>query len=67
MPAPTAVRITGLDPSDRAPEALPILAAMVAEDRVLLPAWRTYTLAAVSDAHRDLEARRVHGKAVLLP
>ncbi|MFJ7305909.1 NADP-dependent oxidoreductase [Streptomyces sp. NPDC099088] len=61
------VRTTGLDPSDRTPEALPILAAMVAEKRLLLPDIHAYSLAAASDAHQDIEARRLKGRAVLIP
>jgi NADPH:quinone reductase-like Zn-dependent oxidoreductase len=29
--------------------------------------WRTYPLARAAQAHADLEARRNHGKIVLLP
>jgi len=59
------VRFTGADPADRAPEALPELAALIASGRLSLPVWRTYPLAEAARAHADLEARRNHGKIVL--
>jgi NADPH:quinone reductase-like Zn-dependent oxidoreductase len=61
------VRFTGADPADRAPEALPELAALMAEGRLDVPIWRTYPLAQAAQAHADIEARRNHGKIVLLP
>ena len=61
------VRFTGADPADRAPEALPELAALMAGGRPAVPIWRTYPLARAAQAHADLEARRNHGKIVLLP
>jgi NADPH:quinone reductase-like Zn-dependent oxidoreductase len=61
------VRFTGADPADRAPEALPELAALMAEGRLAVPIWRTYPLARAAQAHADLEARRNNGKIVLLP
>ena len=61
------VRFTGQDPSDRAPEALPELAALLAAGRLDVPVWRTYPLAAAAQAHADLDARRNHGKLILLP
>ena len=61
------VRFTGADPADRAPEALPELAALMADGRLAVPIWRTYPLARAAQAHADLEARRNHGKIVLLP
>jgi len=61
------VRFTGQDPADRAPKALPELAALMAEGRLTVPVWRTYPLAQAARAHADLEAGRNHGKIVLLP
>jgi NADPH:quinone reductase-like Zn-dependent oxidoreductase len=61
------VRFTGADPADRAPEALPELAALMAAGRLDVPIWRTYPLAQAAQAHADIEARRNHGKIVLLP
>jgi NADPH:quinone reductase-like Zn-dependent oxidoreductase len=61
------VRFSGADPADRAPEALPELAALMADGRLAVPIWRTYPLAQAAQAHADIEARRNHGKIVLLP
>jgi NADPH:quinone reductase-like Zn-dependent oxidoreductase len=61
------VRFTGADPADRAPEALPELAALMAAGGLDVPIWRTYPLAQAAQAHADIEARRNHGKIVLLP
>jgi NADPH:quinone reductase-like Zn-dependent oxidoreductase len=61
------VRFTGADPADRAPEALPELAALMADGRLTVPIWRSYPLAQAAQAHADIEARRNHGKIVLLP
>jgi len=56
------VRFTGADPSDRAPEALPELAALMAAGKLTIPVWRTYPLAEAARAHADLEAGRNQGK-----
>jgi len=61
------VRFTGADPADRAAEALPELASMIAAGKLTIPIWRTYPLAQAARAHADLEARRNHGKIILLP
>jgi len=61
------VRFTGADPADRAPEALPELAALLAEGRLSLPVWRSYPLEDAAKAHADLDSHRNHGKLVLLP
>ena len=61
------VRFTGADPTDRAPEALPELAALLAEGRLSLPIWRSYPLGEAAQAHADLDANRNQGKLVLLP
>src|ERR1700733_6508668 len=53
------VRFTGADPPD--------LAALMAQGRLDVPIWRTYPLAQAAQAHADIEARRNHGKIVLLP
>jgi NADPH:quinone reductase-like Zn-dependent oxidoreductase len=61
------VRFTGQDPADRAPEALPELAALLADGGLSVPVWRTYPLAEAARAHADLDAGRNHGKVILLP
>lgn len=61
------VRFTGADPSDRAPEALPELAALMAAGKLTIPVWRTYPLAEAARAHADLEAGRNQGKIILIP
>jgi len=61
------VRFTGADPTDRAPEALPELAALMADGKLTVPIWRSYPLAQAAQAHADLEAHRNHGKIILLP
>jgi len=61
------VRFTGQDPADRAPEALPELAALLADGGLSVPVWRTYPLAEAAQAHADLDAGRNHGKIVLFP
>jgi NADPH:quinone reductase-like Zn-dependent oxidoreductase len=50
-----------------AAEALPELAALLADGRLTVPVWRAYPLAEAAQAHADLEAGRNHGKIVLLP
>jgi NADPH:quinone reductase-like Zn-dependent oxidoreductase len=65
--AEAGVRFTGADPADRAPEALPALAGLMADGRLDVPIGRTYPLAQAAQAHADIEARRNHGKIVLLP
>jgi len=61
------VRFTGGDPADRAPEALPALAGLLASAELTVPVWRGYPLAEAAQAHADLDARRNHGKIVLIP
>lgn len=61
------VRFTGQDPADRAPEALPELAALLASGGLAVPVWRSYPLAEAAKAHADLDAGRNHGKIILLP
>jgi NADPH:quinone reductase-like Zn-dependent oxidoreductase len=61
------VRFTGADPADRAPEALPELAALAAKGELHIPIWRTYPLGDALRAHADLEAGRNRGKIILLP
>jgi NADPH:quinone reductase-like Zn-dependent oxidoreductase len=61
------VRFTGQDPADRAPEALPELAALLAAGRPDVPVWRRYPLAEAARAHADLDAGRNHGKILLIP
>jgi NADPH:quinone reductase-like Zn-dependent oxidoreductase len=61
------VRFTGADPADRAPEALPELAALAAKGELQVPIARTYQLADAARAHADLEAGRNRGKIILLP
>jgi len=43
------------------------LAGLIAEGRLEIPIARTYPLAEVRDAYRELAARHSHGKIVLLP
>jgi len=61
------VRFTGGDPADRAPEALPALAGLLASGELTVPVWRTYPLAEAAQAHADLDARRNRGKIILVP
>jgi NADPH:quinone reductase-like Zn-dependent oxidoreductase len=61
------VRFTGQDPADRAPEALPELAALLADGGLTVPVWRSYPLADAAQAHADLDAGRNRGKIILLP
>jgi NADPH:quinone reductase-like Zn-dependent oxidoreductase len=53
--------------ADRAPEALPELAALLADGRLTVPVWRSYPLAEAARAHADLDTHRNHGKIILLP
>ncbi|GGV13310.1 NADPH:quinone reductase [Streptomyces filipinensis] len=53
--------------ADESEEALPELVQLAAKGKLTVPIWRTYPLAEAAQAHTDLEARRNHGKAVLLP
>jgi NADPH:quinone reductase-like Zn-dependent oxidoreductase len=48
-------------------EALPELASLIAAGQLSVPIWRTYPLAQAALAHAELEARRNHGKVILLP
>ncbi|MFE2133140.1 NADP-dependent oxidoreductase [Streptomyces sp. NPDC059466] len=55
---------------DQAEDSLPQLVELVqlaAAGELDLPVWRTYPLDQAAAAHRDIEARRNKGKAVLLP
>ncbi|MFJ8026055.1 NADP-dependent oxidoreductase [Streptomyces sp. NPDC096311] len=61
------VRFTGLDPADRFPQALPLLADLVARGELEVPVWRTFPLAQAAQAHAEIEARHNKGKVVLLP
>jgi NADPH:quinone reductase-like Zn-dependent oxidoreductase len=61
------VRFTGQDPADRAPEALPELAALLAGGGLAVPVWRTYPLAQAAEAHAALDAHGNQGKIVLQP
>jgi NADPH:quinone reductase-like Zn-dependent oxidoreductase len=61
------VRFTGADPADRAPEAMPELAALAAKGELHVRIWRTYPLGDAAKAHADLEAGRNRGKIILLP
>jgi NADPH:quinone reductase-like Zn-dependent oxidoreductase len=61
------VRFTGADPADRAPEALPELAALAAKGELQVPIGRSYRLGDAARAHADLEAGRNRGKIILLP
>ncbi|MFI7241412.1 NADP-dependent oxidoreductase [Streptomyces qinglanensis] len=55
------------DGPGQAPEDLPLLAESAASGTLTLPVRRTYPLEQAATAHADLEARRIRGKAVLLP
>jgi NADPH:quinone reductase-like Zn-dependent oxidoreductase len=59
------VRFTGTDPQDRFPEALPLLADLIAVGKLDAPVWRAYPLAEAARAHAAIEARRSRGKVVL--
>ncbi|MEV4189935.1 NADP-dependent oxidoreductase [Streptomyces toxytricini] len=61
------VRFTGMDPADRAPEALPELAALAAAGRLTVQIWRTYPLKEAAQAQDDIDNRRNRGKVILLP
>jgi NADPH:quinone reductase-like Zn-dependent oxidoreductase len=61
------VRFTGLDPEDRFPQALPLLADLVVRGELDVPVWRTFPLAEAAEAHAAVEARTNQGKVVLLP
>ncbi|MFF3541469.1 NADP-dependent oxidoreductase [Streptomyces platensis] len=61
------VRFTGMDPTDRLPEALPELADLIAAGKLDVPVWRAYPLVEAARAHADIEAHRNQGKVVLLP
>jgi NADPH:quinone reductase-like Zn-dependent oxidoreductase len=61
------VRFTGMDPADRAPEALPGLADLAATGRLTVEIWRTYPLTEAAHAQDDIDHRRNHGKIILLP
>ncbi|MET7891773.1 NADP-dependent oxidoreductase [Streptomyces mirabilis] len=61
------VRITGLDPADRFPQALPLLADLVAGGGLEVPVWRTFPLGEAAKAHAEIEAGHNRGKVVLLP
>lgn len=57
---------TGIDPNDRADDALALLAGLAAEGHLNVPIWRTYPLAQAAQAHRDLEAGANRGKILLM-
>ncbi|MFJ9712772.1 NADP-dependent oxidoreductase [Streptomyces sp. NPDC101234] len=61
------VLFTGLDPADRFPQALPLLADLVAGGRLSVPVWRTFPLGEAAKAHAEIEAGHNRGKVVLLP
>ncbi|MFI6374429.1 NADP-dependent oxidoreductase [Streptomyces sp. NPDC050546] len=61
------VRFTGLDPADRFPQALPLLADLIADGRLEVPVWRTFPLSEAARAHAEIEAHHNKGKVVLLP
>ncbi|MFF8790120.1 NADP-dependent oxidoreductase [Streptomyces sp. NPDC015125] len=53
--------------ADHAEDPLPQLVQLAAAGELDVPVWRTYPLDQAATAHRDIEARRNKGKAVLLP
>ncbi|WP_042389581.1 NADP-dependent oxidoreductase [Streptacidiphilus melanogenes] len=52
---------------DQSGVSLAELARLAADGKLTIPVWRTYPLAEAAQAQADLEARRNHGKAVLIP
>lgn len=56
---------TGLDPTDRALDAMPALAQAAAAGRIRIQIGGTYPLAQAAQAHRDLEAGHQRGKILL--
>jgi len=65
--AVSRARASALSGSEWAPEALPELAALMTAGRLTVPVWRGYPLAQAAAAHADPEARRDHGKIILIP
>jgi NADPH:quinone reductase-like Zn-dependent oxidoreductase len=61
------VRFTGLDPADRFPQALPLLADLAARGELEVPVWRTFPLSEAAKAHSEIEAHHNKGKVVLVP
>ncbi|MFK0282640.1 NADP-dependent oxidoreductase [Streptomyces sp. NPDC090499] len=61
------VRFTGLDPADHLPQALPLLADLIARGDLEVPVWRTFPLTQAAQAHAEIEAHHNKGKVVLLP
>ncbi|MEU6554272.1 NADP-dependent oxidoreductase [Streptomyces sp. NPDC046915] len=61
------VRFTGLDPADRFPQALPLLADLMVRGELDVPVWRTFPLGEAAKAHAEIEAHNNKGKVVLLP
>jgi NADPH:quinone reductase-like Zn-dependent oxidoreductase len=60
-------RFSGMDPADRFPQALPLLADLAARGDLEVPVWRSYPLVEVVQAHAEIEAHRNNGKIILLP
>jgi NADPH:quinone reductase-like Zn-dependent oxidoreductase len=61
------VRLTGLDPADRFPQALPLLADLVARGELEVGVGRTFPLSEAAKAHEEIEGGHHKGKVVLLP
>jgi NADPH:quinone reductase-like Zn-dependent oxidoreductase len=61
------VRFSGLDPDDRFPQALPLLADLVARGDLDVPVWRTFPLTEAAQAHAEIEAHHNQGKVILVP
>jgi len=62
------VRLTGPDPADRFfPQALPMLADLIARGDLDVPIWRTFPLTEAAQAHAEIEAHHNQGKVILLP
>jgi NADPH:quinone reductase-like Zn-dependent oxidoreductase len=61
------VIVTGGAGSERAAEALPEVAELIAAGRFRLPVQQTFSFADAAEAHRVSEGGHVRGKLVLLP
>ena len=65
------VRFTGMDPADRFPESLPVLAELAASGKLTVPVWRTYPLAEGGPGARrrrsPAQRRKDHPAAVTRP
>jgi NADPH:quinone reductase-like Zn-dependent oxidoreductase len=65
--ASLGVIVTGGAGAERAAEALPEVAELIAAGRFRLPVQQTFSFAEAAEAHRVSEGGHVRGKLVLLP